>query len=66
MSDAGARVYQVPADSISPDRWHDIAYAGKETMNEHPLATLPKPDPDLMVHLQATDPLVYADRALPR
>lgn len=35
-------------------------------MNEHPLATLQKLDPDLMAHLQATDPLIYADGALPR
>ena len=35
-------------------------------MHEHPLATLQKLDPDLMAHLQATDPLIYADGALPR
>ncbi|MFW9847079.1 MAG: carboxymuconolactone decarboxylase family protein [Candidatus Thorarchaeota archaeon] len=35
-------------------------------MNEHPLAALQKLDPDLMAHLQATDPLIYADGALPR
>ena len=35
-------------------------------MDEHPLATLQKLDPDLMTHLQATDPLIYADGALPR
>lgn len=35
-------------------------------MNEHPLATLQKLDPDLMAHLQATDPLIFADGALPR
>ena len=35
-------------------------------MNEHPLATLQKLDPDLMAHLQATDPLIYADGALPK
>ena len=35
-------------------------------MNEHPLATLQKLDPELMAHLQATDPLIYADGALPR
>jgi alkylhydroperoxidase/carboxymuconolactone decarboxylase family protein YurZ len=34
-------------------------------MSEHPLATLQKLDPDLMAHLQATDPLIYADGALP-
>jgi alkylhydroperoxidase/carboxymuconolactone decarboxylase family protein YurZ len=35
-------------------------------MSEHPLATLQKLDPELMAHLQATDPLIYADGALPR
>jgi alkylhydroperoxidase/carboxymuconolactone decarboxylase family protein YurZ len=35
-------------------------------MNEHPLATLQKLDPGLMAHLQATDPLIFADGALPR
>ena len=35
-------------------------------MNEHPLATLQKLDPDLMTHLQVTDPLIFADGALPR
>ena len=35
-------------------------------MNEHPLATLQKLDPELMAHLQATDPLIFADGALPR
>ena len=35
-------------------------------MNEHPLATLQKLDPDLMAHLQATDLLIYADGALPK
>ena len=35
-------------------------------MNEHPLATLQKLDPELMAHLQATDPLIYADGALPK
>ena len=35
-------------------------------MAEHPLATLQKLDPELMAHLQATDPLIYADGALPR
>ena len=35
-------------------------------MNEHPLATLQKLDPDLMAHLQATDPLIFGDGALPR
>jgi alkylhydroperoxidase/carboxymuconolactone decarboxylase family protein YurZ len=35
-------------------------------MNEHPLDTLQKLDPELMAHLQATDPLIYADGALPR
>ena len=34
-------------------------------MSEHPLATLHKLDPDLMAHLQATDPLIFADGALP-
>jgi alkylhydroperoxidase/carboxymuconolactone decarboxylase family protein YurZ len=35
-------------------------------MSEHPLATLQKLDPDLMAHLQATDPLIFCDGALPR
>jgi len=35
-------------------------------VNEHPLATLQKLDPDLMAHLQVTDPLIFADGALPR
>ena len=35
-------------------------------MNEHPLATLQKLDPELMAHLQATDPLIFADGALPK
>ena len=35
-------------------------------MDEHPLATLQKLDPELMAHLQATDPLIYADGTLPR
>jgi alkylhydroperoxidase/carboxymuconolactone decarboxylase family protein YurZ len=35
-------------------------------MSEHPLAALHRLDPDLMAHLQATDPLIYADGALPR
>ena len=35
-------------------------------MAEHPLATLQELDPELMAHLQATDPLIYADGALPR
>lgn len=35
-------------------------------MSEHPLATLHRLDPDLTAHLQATDPLIYADGALPR
>ena len=35
-------------------------------MNEHPLATLQVLDPELMAHLQTTDPLIYADGALPR
>ena len=35
-------------------------------MNEHPLATLYKLDPELMAHLQTTDPLIYNDGALPR
>ena len=34
-------------------------------MNGHPLATLQKLDPDLMAHLQTTDPLIYGDGALP-
>jgi alkylhydroperoxidase/carboxymuconolactone decarboxylase family protein YurZ len=34
-------------------------------MNEDPLATLQKLDPELMAHLQATDPLIYDDGALP-
>ena len=33
-------------------------------MNEHPLATLQEFDPELMAHLQSTDPLIYADGAL--
>jgi alkylhydroperoxidase/carboxymuconolactone decarboxylase family protein YurZ len=39
---------------------------GRKTMSEHPLATLQKLDPDLMAHLQATDPLIFCDGALPR
>ena len=35
-------------------------------MSEHPLATLQKLDPELMAHLQTTDPLIFADGALPR
>ena len=35
-------------------------------MSEHPLATLQTLDPELMAHLQATDPLIYADGALPK
>jgi alkylhydroperoxidase/carboxymuconolactone decarboxylase family protein YurZ len=35
-------------------------------MNEHPLATIQKLDPELMAHLQTTDPLIYADGALPK
>lgn len=35
-------------------------------MNEHPLAALQKLDPELMAHLQAADPLIYGDGALPR
>ena len=35
-------------------------------MDEHPLATLQKLDPELMAHVQAADPLIYADGALPR
>jgi alkylhydroperoxidase/carboxymuconolactone decarboxylase family protein YurZ len=35
-------------------------------MSEHPLATMGRLDPELMAHLQATDPLIYADGALPR
>ena len=37
-----------------------------ETVNEHPLSTLHRLDPELMAHLQATDPLIYADGTLPR
>lgn len=35
-------------------------------MNEHPLAALQELDPELMAHLQETDPLIYADGALPK
>jgi alkylhydroperoxidase/carboxymuconolactone decarboxylase family protein YurZ len=35
-------------------------------MNEHPLAIMQKLDPELMAHLQTTDPLIYADGALPK
>jgi alkylhydroperoxidase/carboxymuconolactone decarboxylase family protein YurZ len=35
-------------------------------MAEHPLAALQKLDPQLVAHLQATDPLIYADGALPK
>ena len=35
-------------------------------MSEHPLATLQELDPDLMAHLQATDPLIFREGALPR
>jgi alkylhydroperoxidase/carboxymuconolactone decarboxylase family protein YurZ len=35
-------------------------------MNEHPLATLFKLDPELMTHLQTTDQLIYADGVLPK
>jgi len=35
-------------------------------MSEHPLSTLQKLDPALMAHLQETDPLIFADGALPR
>ena len=35
-------------------------------MAEHPLATLQELDPELMAHLQATDPLIYDDGALPK
>ena len=35
-------------------------------MAEHPLAALQKLDPELMDHLQASDALIFADRALPR
>ncbi len=35
-------------------------------MNEHPLATMKKIDPEFMKHIDATDALVYADGALPR
>jgi len=35
-------------------------------MNEHPLATIQKLDPELMAHLRTTDPLIYADGALPK
>jgi alkylhydroperoxidase/carboxymuconolactone decarboxylase family protein YurZ len=41
-------------------------YRGRKTVSEHPLATLQKLDPELMTHLQAADPLIYADGALPR
>jgi len=35
-------------------------------MNEHPLATLQKLDPQMMDHLQTTNALIYADGALPK
>lgn len=35
-------------------------------MNEHPLATLQKLDPQIREHLQAADGLIYADGALPK
>ena len=35
-------------------------------MNEHPLATMYKLDPELVSHLQQTDPLIYDDDALPK
>jgi len=35
-------------------------------MNEHPLATLQKLDPQIMEHLQTTNALIYADGALPK
>jgi alkylhydroperoxidase/carboxymuconolactone decarboxylase family protein YurZ len=34
-------------------------------MVEHPLATLQELDPELMAHLGTTDPLIFADGALP-
>jgi alkylhydroperoxidase/carboxymuconolactone decarboxylase family protein YurZ len=35
-------------------------------MNDHPLSTMKKLDPEFMKHIDATDALVYADGALPR
>jgi alkylhydroperoxidase/carboxymuconolactone decarboxylase family protein YurZ len=35
-------------------------------MNEHPLSTMKRLDPEFMKHIDATDALVYADGALPR
>lgn len=35
-------------------------------MSERPLATLQRLDPELIAHLQAADPLVFGDGALPR
>jgi alkylhydroperoxidase/carboxymuconolactone decarboxylase family protein YurZ len=35
-------------------------------MNEHPLATMQKLDPELMAHLQTADLLIYGDGALPK
>lgn len=35
-------------------------------MNEHPLATLQKLDPQIIDHLQTTAQLIYADGALPK
>jgi alkylhydroperoxidase/carboxymuconolactone decarboxylase family protein YurZ len=34
-------------------------------MNEHPLATIQKPDPELVAYLERTEPLIYTDGALP-
>ena len=35
-------------------------------MSEHPLATIEVLDPELMAHLQTTEPLIFADGALPK
>jgi alkylhydroperoxidase/carboxymuconolactone decarboxylase family protein YurZ len=35
-------------------------------MSEHPLATIQVLDPELMAHLQTTDPLIFTDGALPK
>ncbi|MCR4407093.1 MAG: carboxymuconolactone decarboxylase family protein [Anaerolineae bacterium] len=35
-------------------------------MNEHPLATMQKLDPEIVDHLRTTDQLIYADGALPK
>jgi alkylhydroperoxidase/carboxymuconolactone decarboxylase family protein YurZ len=35
-------------------------------MNEHPLATIQKLDPEIVDHLHTTDQLIYADGALPK